>query len=84
MVSDPHTSFTISMKRVYSGKYMYFLSDSQTIKDKYLGFSVLALIVIDVVIIVLYVVIEGSRGQLQAVLVKNEEYPSRLVGVGHI
>lgn len=59
-------------------------SNSQTIKDKYLGFSVLALIVIDVIIIVLYVVIEGPRGQLQAVLVKNEEFQSRLVGVGHI
>lgn len=36
------------------------------------------------IIIVLYVVIEAPRGQLQAVLVKNEEYQSRLVGVGHI
>lgn len=59
-------------------------SDTQTIKDKYLGFSVMALIVIDVLIIVLYVAIEAPRGQLQAVLVKNEEYQSRLVGVRHI
>ena len=53
----------------------------QSLKDWKLALVVAVFVLIDVIILLVYTIIEGLRGNLNAMLVQNEETPSSEVGV---
>ena len=54
----------------------------QVLKDWHLALGVLASVLIDVLILLIYTIVEGARGNLNAILVANREQPRDIVGVG--
>ena len=54
---------------------------TQNLKDLKLALGVAVLVLIDVLILVVYTIVEGPRGNLNATLVQNEENPSSEIGV---
>ena len=53
----------------------------QSLKDLKLALAVAVLVLIDVLILMVYTVVEGLRGNLNAMFVQNEENPSAEIGV---
>ena len=54
----------------------------QVLKDWHLALGVLASVLIDVLILLIYTIVEGAWGNLNAILVANREQPRDIVGVG--
>ena len=53
----------------------------QSLKDWKLALVVAVFVLIDIIILLVYTIIEGLRGNLNAMLVQNEETPPSEVGV---
>jgi hypothetical protein len=60
------------------------MSYMQSLKDLKLALSVALLVLIDVLILLIYTIVEGLRGSLNATLMQNEEDPSAEIGVSII
>ena len=54
---------------------------TQNLKDLKLALGVAVLVLIDILILVVYTIVEGLRGSLKATLVQNEENSSSEIGV---
>ena len=57
------------------------LSHVQCLKDLNLALAVAVLVLIDVSILLVYTIVEGLNGNLNATLVQNEENPFTEIGV---
>ena len=53
----------------------------QTLKDYHLALFVCVLVAVDVVILFIYTLVEGVRGNLEPMRVSNSENPSETKGV---
>ena len=53
----------------------------QKLKDYHLALFVCALVAVDVVILFIYTLVEGLRGNLEPSMVPNTENPSDTIGV---
>ena len=53
----------------------------QKLKDYHLALFVCALVAVDVVILFIYTLVEGLRGNLEPMKVPNSENPSDTIGV---
>ena len=53
----------------------------QKLKDWKLALAVAVLVLIDVITLLVYTIVERLRGNLKAILVRNEENPSAEIGV---
>ena len=53
----------------------------QALNDLHLALGVLTLVSMDVIILLVYAIMEGAQGNLTAVLVPNRENPSDIEGV---
>ena len=54
----------------------------QVLKDWHLALGVLVSVLIDVLILLIYTIVEGAWGDLNAIRVSNREQPTNIVGVG--
>ena len=54
---------------------------TQNLKDLKLALCVAVLVLIDVLILLIYTIVEGLRGSLKAVLMQSEENPLSEIGV---
>ena len=54
---------------------------TQNLKDLKLALGVAVLVLIDILILVVYTIVEGPRGNLNATLVQSEENPLSEIGV---
>ena len=52
------------------------------LKDCHLAFGVLALVLVDLIILLVYTIVEGVQGNLTVIRVPNREYPMDMEGVG--
>ena len=52
------------------------------LKDYHLAFGVLALVLVDLIILLVYTIFEGIQGNLAVIRVPNREYPMDMEGVG--
>ena len=55
---------------------------TQPLQDKYLALGVLVLVLIDVIILLVYTIVEGVQGNLTAIRVPNRENLMNVEGVG--
>ena len=53
----------------------------QVLKDWHLALGVLASVLIDVLILMIYTIVEGALGNLNAIPVPNRENPMDILGV---
>ena len=54
----------------------------QPLQDRYLALGALVLVLVDVIILLVYITVEGVRGNLTAIRVPNREYLINVEGVG--
>ena len=54
----------------------------QILKDWHLALGVLKLVLIDLIILLVYTIVEGVKGNLIATQVSNREHVMDIVGVG--
>ena len=54
----------------------------QPLQDRYLAVGVMVLVLVDVIILLVYTIVEGVQGNLTAILVPNREYLMNVEGVG--
>ena len=52
------------------------------LRDCHLAFGVLALVLVDLIICLVYTIVEGIQGNLTVIRVSNREYPTEMEGVG--
>ena len=52
------------------------------LKDHHLAFGVLALVLVDLIICLVYTIVEGIQGNLTVIRVPNREYQEDMEGVG--
>ena len=53
----------------------------QPLQDRYLALGVLVLVLVDVIILLVYTIVVGVRGNLTAIPVPNREYLMNVEGV---
>ena len=56
----------------------------QKLKDWKLALAVVVFVLIDVITLLAYTIVEGLRGNLNAILIQNAENPSAEIGVRFI
>ena len=59
-----------------------YIMHIQPLQDRYLGLGVLILVLVDVIILLVYTIVEGVQGNLTAIRVPNREYLMNVEGVG--
>ena len=62
--------------------YIYIHNAYQPLQDRYLALGVLVLVLVDVIILLVYTIVEGVQGNLIAIRVGNRENLMNVEGVG--
>ena len=62
--------------------FVVYLLNTQVLKDRHLALGVLMLVLTDLMILLVYTLVEGVQGNLIAQRVPNRENPMDVEGVG--
>lgn len=87
----PQATTSIACKETSQNEYSYqvdlytafrfSLSQKWPVRDHHLGMSVLVMVLLDIAILLVYMAVEGARGNLEATRVRNRENPDDVLGV---